>query len=157
MDRLTSSVYRSQILMGMEKDLLYTLLHHIQCWVQLHRPRVFTCLFLWYKGCVGSTSIFWSKSATSSASGCGLDDRSSRGCSKLYSRSVYFLHPAAATDGRLCFVFAPLFNLKLKSLEFNLICGAERLQALNSHSVPMLPCYLGICLAPFHRQFFSIH
>lgn len=156
MDTLAFSVYRSKILMGMEKYLLYTLLHHIQCWVQLHCPRVFTCLFLWYKG-VGSTSILLSKSATSSASGYGLDEGSSRGCSKLYSRSVYFLHPAAATDGRLCFVFAPLLNLKLKSLEFNLICGAERLQALNSHSVSMLTCCLGICLATFNRQVFSIH
>lgn len=40
---------------------------------------------------------------------------------------------------------APLFDWKIKGFGvFNLICRAKRLNALNSWSVPTLPCCLGI-------------
>ena len=38
---------------------------------------------------------------------------------------------------------------------FNLICRAERLKALNSCSVPTLPCYLGIWLLFINIYFFN--
>lgn len=77
----------------------------------------------------------------------------------LFSReAVTFLqlHLVAAFEAQCYFVMAPLFVLKLKGLEFlNLICRAERLKALNSCSVPTLPCCLGIWLLFIHIYFFS--